>query len=149
MDARGVARKYDKDSSLFKKLKAVPFDSPAWKDAFPYLQNLPDKDTRLPMGNVVSGNVTAFCEVSVKLAAKAGELAGSEISRNVDLGEGSVGFCDEGSGDLTLAKSSPVFTAAPDFKPIPFGKIGLMKDEFRTVLPVRQLENAPKSWSPH
>ena len=149
MDARGIARKYDRESSLFKKLNAVPFGHSPWKEAFPFLQSLPDEDTRLPMGNVISNNVTAFCESPMKIAAKAEELAGSEISHNVDLADESPVFTDERNGDLTLSKNSPVFKKCPHFESIPFGKIGLMQDEFRPTLPARQLENAPKQWSPH
>ena len=149
MDARGIARKYDRESSLFKKLNAVPFAQSPWTEWFPYLRNLSSQDTRLPTGNVVCNNVTALCESPVKLSAKAGELAASEISQNTDLAGADLGFVDEKNGDLTLSENSPVYKETQHFQTIPFSKIGLFKDGFRNILPARQLENAPQQWSPH
>lgn len=149
MDARGIARKYDKESSLFKKLKAIPFNQSPWKEVFPYLQGLPDSDTRMPMGNVVRNNVTASCAQATRVAAKPAEIQASVISDNLDLAERDPMFTKEATGDLSLRVESPVFKEAPNFQPIPFSKIGLITDEFRATLPGRQWENAPEQWSAH
>jgi hypothetical protein len=141
VDARGVARKYDKESPLFKKLNAVPFMQSPWKEAFPYLQSLPDTDTRLPMGNVVRHNVTAQCEKPMKISAKPEEIQASVISENVDLAEKDLLFENESEGNLTLRPDSPIFKESPTFQPIPFSDIGLVKDEFRKTLPARQWAN--------
>jgi hypothetical protein len=149
MDARGIARKYDANSTLFKKLKAVPFRESPWKEAYPYLQGLPEADTRLPRGNVIRNNITARCEKPTRLSAKPEEIKDSVFAENPDLGERDLLFRKESEGDLGLLKDSPVFEEAPNFKPIPFSDIGLYRDEFRTALPARQWENAPALWSPH
>ena len=39
--------------------------------------------------------------------------------------------CGAGHHDFTLKKDSVVFEKIPEFKPIPFEKIGLQKDEYR------------------
>ncbi|MEI6714679.1 MAG: right-handed parallel beta-helix repeat-containing protein [Verrucomicrobiota bacterium] len=144
MDSRGVPRVYDKTSPLFKKLKAVPFDQAPWTEQFPYLKDLPDSDTRLPQGNLVARNVTGDCEKSVRLSGKTEELKGSTLKDNLDLQKRDPGFVDESKGDLTLKPDSVIFKELPDFEVIPFQKIGLYKDEFRSNLPDRQLENPPK-----
>ncbi len=149
MDARGIARKYDRESSLFKKLNAVPFNQSPWKEAFPYLQGLPDSDTRLPMGNVIRNNVTALCTQPVRVSAKPAEVQASVMTDNLDLSERDPLFTNEAAGDLSLRTQSPIFKESPSFQPIPFAEIGLVKDAFRTALPSRQWENAPQHWSAH
>jgi hypothetical protein len=44
-------------------------------------------------------------------------------------------FVDFAGGDLTLKPNAAVLKANPDFKSIPFNKIGLRVDEYRTSLP--------------
>jgi hypothetical protein len=149
MDARGIARKYDKESSLFKKLSALPFSQPPWRDAFPFLQSLPDSDTRLPAGNAIRHNVTVLCAQPTRVSAKPTEIGASVISDNLDLGDRDPLFKREAAGDLSLLPDSPIFKESPRFEPIPFTKIGLITDEFRSNLPVRQWENAPQQWAPH
>jgi hypothetical protein len=142
-DARGIARVYDKSSSLFRKLMAVPFTNQVWTARFPFLKDLPDSDTRLPMGNVISGNATARCEQPVRIAAKPDEIHLSNMSGNLDLGTRDPGFVDEANGDLRLKADSPVYLELSGFQPIPFEKIGLYKDAHRKELPPRQLANPP------
>jgi hypothetical protein len=149
MDARGIARKYDKESSLFKKLNAVPFAQPPWTESFPYLQKLPETDTRLPMGNVVRHNVTGQCEKATRISAKPEEIKASVFSDNLDLAERDPLFENESGGDLTLRADSPIFKEANAFKLIPFREIGLRKDSYRSTLPARQWTNAVQQWSPH
>ncbi len=45
------------------------------------------------------------------------------------------GFVDLAGGDLRLRPDSKIFKDLPDFVPIPFEKIGLFVDEYRTSLP--------------
>ncbi len=141
VDARGLSRNYDTSSPLYRKLKAVPFLDAAWVQKYPYLSSLPDSDTRVPMGNVVTGNVTVRCEQAVRIAAKPEDVRQSTIAKNVDLGERNPGFVDERHGDLRLLPESVVFTELPSFEVIPFEKIGLYLDAYRKSLPPRQLEN--------
>jgi hypothetical protein len=149
IDARGIARKYDKESSLFKKLRAVPFDRAPWTERFPFLKDLPDSDTRLPQGNVITDNVSVFCESALRLAAKPEDVRGSVLKDNLDLKERDPLFVNEAGGDLTLKPESPVFVEAPNFEKIPFSKIGLFNDAFRTTLPKREWQSLPEQWSPH
>jgi Right handed beta helix region len=149
MDARGIARKYDHQSPLFKKLLAQPIDTQPWTEHFPFLRGLSETDTRLPQGNIVVGNVTVQCEKAVRLAAKPEEIRGSRIEQNLDLAARDALFLDEAAGDLTLRKDSPIFAEAPGFDPIPFSKIGLFPDAYRTELPKRQWENPTQQWSAH
>ena len=44
-------------------------------------------------------------------------------------------FVDPAGNNWMLKPDAAIFTAMPDFKPIPFDKIGLYKDEFRNTIP--------------
>ena len=59
------------------------------------------------------------------------------------MGDRDPGFVSEAHGDLTLRKDSPVFKELAGFEAIPFSKIGLYRDEFRSTLPERQTSNVP------
>lgn len=48
-----------------------------------------------------------------------------------------LGFKDAKKGDFTLPKDALLLKELPAFEPIPFEKIGLFKDEYRTELPAR------------
>lgn len=141
VDARGVARQYGKESTLFKKLMAVPFRDSPWKEHYPFLLALPDSDTRLPQGNVVTGNVVGRCEKPIRISAKTDEIAGSTVAGNADLADEDPGFVDEKKGDLRLRPESPVWKAVPDFQPLPFERMGLYVDAFRKTLPERLFES--------
>lgn len=143
MDARGIPRGYDKQSSLYKKLNAVPYNKAPWTSQYPYLKGLPDTDTRLPQGNTISGNVTGGCEKPLRTSGKPEELALSTLEGNLDLEARESGFEDEAGGNLSLKNNSPIFSELPGFTPIPFSKIGLYRDEFRNVLPERQWSSLP------
>ena len=55
------------------------------------------------------------------------------------------GFVDAAAGNFTLKRDAAVFKQLPGFRPIPFGKIGLYKDELRPVVPVEKWTyGAPK-----
>ena len=149
VDARGIARKYDKESSLFKKLCAVPFNKAPWTERFPYLKDLPESDTRLPQGNLITGNVSVNCESALRLAAKPEDVRGSVLKDNLDLKERDPLFVNEAEGDLTLRKESPIFVEDAEFEVIPFSKIGLFTDAFRPELPRREWKSLPEQWSPH
>jgi len=46
------------------------------------------------------------------------------------------GFVDRENANFTLREDSEVFERLPDFRPVPFGKMGLYVDAYRTALPV-------------
>jgi hypothetical protein len=149
LDARGVARVYDKTSSLNRKLLAVPFLSEPWSSRFPYFKGLSESDTRLPQGNLISENVTAQCEKAARISAKPEEIKDSVFARNLDLEARDPKFAAPATGDYSLAPDSPVFSELPSFEKIPFHGIGLYRDEYRRELPPRQIQapEAPPSGS--
>jgi hypothetical protein len=52
---------------------------------------------------------------------------------------------DVANGNLSLKPDSEVFKKIPGFKPIPFDKIGLLKDEYRRELPAADVTRRPKN----
>ena len=132
MDARGVARGYDLKSNHFRALSALPFQQPPWSERYPLLVHLPESDTRLPRGNQVTGNVVAQCPKPEYRNAKPEELQYSVFDGNLDLGNSNPGFVDETHNDFRLKSDSAVFQRLPGFKALPFQKMGLEKDAYRS-----------------
>ncbi|NBV33827.1 MAG: hypothetical protein EBR81_08615 [Proteobacteria bacterium] len=89
------------------------------------------------------------CESALRLAAKPEDVRGSVLKDNLDLGERDPFFVNEAVGDLTLKKESPIFVESVGFEAIPFSKIGMFTDAFRTELPKREWKSLPEQWSPH
>ena len=55
------------------------------------------------------------------------------------------GFVDVANGNLAIKPDSEVFTKIPGFQPIPFEKIGLIKDEYQRELPTAESIARPKN----
>ena len=60
------------------------------------------------------------------------------------------GFVDAANMDFGLREGAPVLKQVPGFHPVPFDQIGLRRDEYRTVLPLKppQIECAAQFLTP-
>ena len=56
-----------------------------------------------------------------------------------------VGFNNPDRLDFSLPKQSPLHSRVPDFEAIPFDRIGLRDDAFRTMLPTQAVRLARRS----
>jgi len=137
LDARGIARGYAKNPKMLKRLESVNAGAPPWSERYPSLAKLLTGPRDLPTGNVLENNVLVRCKKPLLLAAAANELRLSTVRDNLDLGDTDPGFVDAARLNFALKPGSPVFKKLPAFEPIPFAKIGLMRDEFRQHLPER------------
>lgn len=135
LDSRGVSRGYATNRNLVARLQSSNPQQPPWSTRYPTLARLLDGRRDLPTGNLIENNVTVRCSKQVNLSGKKDELQFSVIRDNLDLGTDDPSFVDAAHGDFQLKPGSPVFKKLPAFQPIPFDKIGLYRDEFRTQLP--------------
>lgn len=141
IDARGVSRGYNlQNKGMVAAVNAVHYQQPPWSTRYPEMHNLLDFHPELPTGNVIEHNVTVHCKIGLHLGGKKEELQYSTIRDNLDLPDDALGFADVAQRNFTLSPNSPLYTKLPGFEPIPFEKIGLFVDEYRTTLPqgVRQ-----------
>ncbi len=103
-------------------LKATPYTSDVWKEAYPELQNILEDEPGAPKYNTIRNNVSYNAPgYTIYDAVKQYAIAIEPDYELKDTNE----FVDFRGGDLTLKEDSEVFTALPDFKPIDFKAIGL------------------------
>jgi hypothetical protein len=136
LDARGLARGYDKDHGLLGGLAAVPYQQKPWSERYPTLPGLLDRHPEKPYGNKVTGNAVVACPQPFHFA-KPKDLAGSDLGGNVAFGLDEAGLKDPAQADFSLRPGAAVFAKIPGFPPIPFAEIGLRRDAYRTTLPRR------------
>jgi hypothetical protein len=135
IDDRGVARGYNQNSRhLMAGLKAVDYQSPRWSTRYPELVGILNDDPAYPKGNKLIGNVLIGSKVSQHGNAK--HFKGSTISNNPVKSRQDANLPKTGNPIPTLRKREAItFPDVSGFEPIPIGKIGLYKDEFRKSLP--------------
>ena len=136
-DARGISRGYDKDKGLLNRLKSVDYKNPPWSTHYPALTTILDTNPAFPRGNLIECNVTVQCKQPFQTSSKKEELQFSIVRDNIELTEKAIGFENVNAMNYRLRPDSPVFAKLPNFKPIPFEKIGLYRDQFRTQIPDR------------
>ncbi|KPL12237.1 hypothetical protein AMJ85_01520 [candidate division BRC1 bacterium SM23_51] len=133
IDARGLgwAKRYivkDGAWGMYKKLEGVNYNKPPYSTRYPTLATILEDDPAVPRGNAIVRNV---CYRSQWL-----ELQG--VDRKIvviedNLTEEDPGFVDAANMNFQLKDDSPAYKLG--FKRIPVAKIGLYKDEYRSVLP--------------
>jgi len=125
-DARGTtwaAKMFDgRDTTLFDRLRAVPFAAPPWSERYPALVNILEDEPALPKGNAVERNVS-FGGVWTRLRDGTGQLVRSADN----FTEGDPGFLDYHRNDFRLRDDSPAYLAG--FQPIRWDAIGIDAEE--------------------
>ena len=125
---------------LFEKrlLKDLDITKPPYSERYPELVNymepiVPGKEWQgmRSRRNVLRGNViVGGPENLVRLR---GEIHANVDNINNFRTDSDPGFVDMKNENFTLKKDSEVFKRLPDFKPVPFDKMGLYIDQYRTV----------------
>lgn len=126
LDHRGF---YGSAEVLFARLKAVNHERPPYSTRYPALARILDGNPELPVGNVITRNVS----VRSKFLSLSGGRMPEEIQKLVtvrdNLTEGNPGFVAPEKGDFRLKEASPALKLG--FRPIPFDNIGPYRDEYR------------------
>lgn len=122
-------------------LREVPYRGEPWRSRYPELAGILEDDPELPKGNRVRNNV---------IGGRAANIIGETVARHGSVENnilfadpGEIGAADYRRMDFALRPDSPVFRKLPGFKPIPFGRIGLRRDEFRPEIPPRAVIERP------
>ncbi len=107
-----------------KKLKEFYEKEKAWQERYPILETYfrDDFDDRLPIGGVVKNNIGVGSKSTNTINAPV--ITYGEVSNNV-LFESDPGFVNMKKGNFTLTEDSEVWEKVPEFKNIPWGRIGL------------------------
>ena len=111
----------------------APTESPVWHNRFPHLYEYvswpADLQTR-PHYCVLKNNVLLEHRPLIPEFNWDNPEYKNVVEDNPSF-QGDIGFVDEENLDLRLREDSMVYRELPGFKPIPFEKIGLYRDEFR------------------
>ncbi len=97
-----------------------------WKKTFPNLykmMELPDNIKQLPEGNILANNLTVNTQLLTGVVAN----AYMDTSKNYAI-TAQDGFVDFKGKNFTLSEDSPVFERYPEFKPLPFTRMGMVND---------------------
>ncbi len=135
LDARGTSRiKLDANPhdswNLLAKAERLDYKNPPWSTRYPKLASIMDEEPFLPLGNIVRRNVAYRCKRWLSAHAVDKYLDRVEFSNNLDNID-DPGFVDAAKKDFRLREDSAVLKL-PGWEPIPFERIGLYNDEFRT-----------------
>lgn len=113
----------DKGGLIEKRLNVVNFQKPPYSTQYPVLVDY-WSNAELPTGNLVENNV--FYQVEKLFDGKKEWLDYKDANLKTDE---DLQFTDFENRDFSLKSKSEVFKKLPNFKEIPFHKIGLYKTE--------------------
>jgi hypothetical protein len=133
VDARGTgwaSSWFDgREPVLINRLKAVHYDQPPYSVRYPELVGLLDDHPAVPKGNRVYRNI--------RVGGRWLDLLDGLEEKDIDLKDnftaGDPGLVAPDEHDYHLKADAPALKLG--FKPIPFEQIGLIRDEYRPVLP--------------
>ena len=134
--SQGWAHKYQKrggDHRMYGKLQDVRHSRPPHSTRYAALARILDESPHEPRGNKVLRNV---CVRGQWLHTFPGAEQVLELRDNLVTTD-DPGFVAAGDMNFALLGDAEVFARIPGFQAIPFEKIGLYTDEFRSTLPLR------------
>ena len=108
-------------------LKEVDITKPPYITRYPQLKGFMEPSTK-PRMNTAVRNVAVMCGAFAR--------GNYTLEHNLVLDE-DPGFVDAAAGNFALKPGSVVFQKIPGFQPIPFDRIGLVRDANRPTLPER------------
>jgi len=111
----------DKGGIFDERLRAVNFQQPPYSTAYPKLTTYFNSNPALPQRNYIENNLF----VNIDLLHN-GRAEWTQFGRNYVTCE-DPGFENAGSLNFKLKKNAIVYKMLPEFKDIPFEKIGLLK----------------------
>lgn len=136
-DSRGVSRKYTADDKRLRgDLDSVPYQTPPWSEKYPSLVDILKTDPSVPHGNRIRKNLFVACADGPRVSGKPAEVADILLSENETVSDLTI-FQNPEQFDFRLKTDAAVLTKLPELATIPFEKIGLKIDEYRTAIPQR------------
>lgn len=146
IDARGVSRKYDKDSGMLRDYQKLNPVNPPWSTRFPSLPALLQNNPGLPFGCVLERNVVIGTDKKAELRGKPEHFKVVTVKGNAALKMEDMRFANDDQLDFRIALDAPVFKTVPGFAAIPFEKIGLYTDDHRKTLPKHASGHTTSEW---
>ncbi|MBM3500636.1 MAG: hypothetical protein FJX74_18420 [Armatimonadetes bacterium] len=135
IDNRGMGGEWLEGQEVYHKLrndlKEVPYQGELWRARYPDLADILEVENGLPAGNVIERNLMFRCgQMNVAQEAREHSMFEANWETNDDPG-----FVDAAHEDFALRPDAEAFGRIPGLEAIPFGRIGLVVDEYRRALP--------------
>jgi hypothetical protein len=135
-----------KETGMYEKLTAVPYDKPPWSTRYPKLARILDEHPRAPLGNTLERNVSVRSgwrdpEKACRQSADRNHIniPYMRIRDNYVTNE-DPGFVDAAGMNFGLKDDAVVYKKIPGFQRIPFDKIGPYRDTTRASWPVKKVK---------
>ncbi len=128
IDARAMGwAGYHVDTTMTQRLKAMPYKSELWQRRYPELTTILEDKPAAPKGNVVARNVSSGgrWDGVYKQARPYVALSDNFVTEDPI-------FTGAARQSFRLGKDSPAYKVG--FEPIPFERIGISEDEYRSQL---------------
>jgi parallel beta-helix repeat protein len=147
MDNRGLRWEtrwahFRPNGPMYKPLEEFKHTQPPWSTRYPKLARILDEHPQAPLGNTLQRNLSvrsgwrdpeAHCREHFKVHIDKQYMTITDNYVTTD----DPGFLDFASMNFQLKDDSIVYLKIPGFTKIPFDRIGLYRDEFRTGKPAR------------
>lgn len=138
IDDRGLSRGYATNSKLISAVQEINPTQPPWSERYPEIVNLLQERHELPLRTLFKDNLVYIKEGEpYKMAMRKENNTNPALISFVDnlVTNTDPGFVNLAAGNFALKKDSVVFSKIPGFRQIPFEKMGLQVDKYRTKLP--------------
>ncbi|MBC8009873.1 MAG: right-handed parallel beta-helix repeat-containing protein [Burkholderiales bacterium] len=147
LDDRGSSRGYATNKHLIARRDAMKMDTPPWSERFPGLAARLADRPELPLRTRFERNLIVIPKgdpIQNKVSRAHRDNPEILIAADNWVTPTDPGFVNAAAGDFALLPTSEVFRRIPNFRPIPFEKIGLQPDAFRpTVRPRPTFKGTP------
>ena len=125
LDSRGLESWFSSIRPVLEqRLSAIDYQNEYWQEKYPQAYNTATDDIWLPKYNMVRNNVI-YNHMPINGNSNVSQYG--TVANNILFSE-DIGFVDENGGNLMLKENSIVFSTIPEFKPIPFDRIGLLSE---------------------
>jgi hypothetical protein len=112
-------------------LQQVNITTPPYSKQYPKLANY-WKDNPGAPDVTITGNLAVNCDRLTSAKASWGTIKNNWMTKE------DPGFANMSKGDFRLANNSIAYKKIQGFKPLPFSKMGMYKDEYRKKLPAKE-----------
>jgi len=142
-------RNSDRNGTLTKRLKKIPYETPPWRTKYPQLLNTLEDAPTYPMHSVITNNICYGGRFISWSTGDGGErdklLASFEVKDNFWSAVQSIAL-ERTNGRLAIDVPDEAI-AVSHFEKLPLDEIGLHEDDLRATWPIEnKLSTKPVAW---
>lgn len=152
MDDRGVSRGYATNQRLISRVEELDPTQEPWSSAHPEVATMLTNRPELPwrtefVGNLIVSKNPAPSDLRMKPEFRTNPAILLEANNLTVTND--PGFANPPAFDYSLPAEAEILRQIPGFEPIPFDRIGLQIDRYRTNLPTEAQRMRAPEFSPY